>query len=299
MPGTSIPCMVSIEFVLGDVAQRGLWMTASPIDLETCRCFWFMARTDDLDGSDDPHIEFQRIVLAQDLPVVTNQVPRWLPLEPRYTAPSATPSAQISPGRRSQSDRFRKVAIVAWQVSPNAVKLPNLDHRYFHVVLVGQIDERRWAHPEFEMEMTMRLRKGPQIAHQLSTRRSGLNRARIGVSMMRAEPRPSHPELRCASPPTAEHRVGKTHLEQCRSARPTVRLDQIDRLLGSRLEADRDVDERWEKGDQCGDEAHRCQRIARHHSDQRGQGDQLHRAQQQCEREHVTAVFAVFSGLRS
>jgi hypothetical protein len=79
------------------------------------------------------------------------------------------------------------------------------DHRYFHVVLVGQIDERRWAHPEFEIEMTMRLRKGPQIAHQLSTRRSGLNRARIGVSMMRAEPRPSHPERRCASLRTAEY----------------------------------------------------------------------------------------------
>ena len=77
-----IPCTVSIEFVLGDGARRVLWMTASPIDLETCRCFWFMARTDDLDGSDDPHIEFQRIVLAQDLPVVTNQVPRSLPLEP-------------------------------------------------------------------------------------------------------------------------------------------------------------------------------------------------------------------------
>jgi len=77
-----IPCTVSIEFALGNGARRVLWMTASPIDLETCRCFWFMARSDDRDGPDDPHIEFQRIVLAQDLPVVTNQVPRALPLDP-------------------------------------------------------------------------------------------------------------------------------------------------------------------------------------------------------------------------
>ena len=104
------------------------WVAPGVVDALTSsgrRVVAIDARTDDLDGSGDPHIEFQRIVLAQDLPVVTNQVPRWLPLEPRYTAPSATPSAQISPGRRSQSDRSRKVAIVAWQVSLNAVKLPN------------------------------------------------------------------------------------------------------------------------------------------------------------------------------
>jgi len=82
-----IPCTVSIEFDVApkdghDGARRVLWMTASPIDLETCRCFWFMARSDDRDGPDDPHVEFQRIVLAQDLPVVTNQVPRALPLDP-------------------------------------------------------------------------------------------------------------------------------------------------------------------------------------------------------------------------
>jgi vanillate O-demethylase monooxygenase subunit len=77
-----MPCTVSIEFEVGGGTRRALWMTASPIDLETCRCFWFMARTDDTDGPDEPHIEFQRIVLAQDEPVVNNQVPRTLPLDP-------------------------------------------------------------------------------------------------------------------------------------------------------------------------------------------------------------------------
>ncbi|MCU1400842.1 MAG: ndmA [Acidimicrobiales bacterium] len=77
-----MPCTVSIEFDLAGGARRTLWMTASPIDLDTCRCFWFMGRTDDLDGPDEPHVEFQRIVLAQDEPVVNNQVPRALPLDP-------------------------------------------------------------------------------------------------------------------------------------------------------------------------------------------------------------------------
>jgi vanillate O-demethylase monooxygenase subunit len=77
-----IPCTVSIEFELAAGARRALWMTASPIDLETCRCFWFMSRTDDVDGPDEPHIEFQRLVLAQDEPVVNNHVPRRIPLEP-------------------------------------------------------------------------------------------------------------------------------------------------------------------------------------------------------------------------
>jgi vanillate O-demethylase monooxygenase subunit len=76
-----MPCTVSIEFTLDTGARRLLWMTASPIDAVSCRSFWFIARDDDLDGDDEPHFAFQRIVLEEDEPVVTNQVPAWFPLD--------------------------------------------------------------------------------------------------------------------------------------------------------------------------------------------------------------------------
>ena len=40
-----------------------------------------MARTDDLDGPDEPHIAFQRLVLDEDEPVVGNQVPGEFPMD--------------------------------------------------------------------------------------------------------------------------------------------------------------------------------------------------------------------------
>jgi phenylpropionate dioxygenase-like ring-hydroxylating dioxygenase large terminal subunit len=76
MPGT-----VSIEFHLATGARRLLWMTASPIDDATCRSFWMMARDDDIDGDDTPYVAFQRLVLAEDQPVVCAQVPGDLPLD--------------------------------------------------------------------------------------------------------------------------------------------------------------------------------------------------------------------------
>jgi phenylpropionate dioxygenase-like ring-hydroxylating dioxygenase large terminal subunit len=57
-------------------------MTASPIDDATCRTFWFICRTDDLAGDDRDHLAFQDVVLAEDEPVVCNQVPPEMPLEP-------------------------------------------------------------------------------------------------------------------------------------------------------------------------------------------------------------------------
>ena len=77
-----MPCTVDITFDVGGGHRRRLWMTASPLDDGTCRCFWFMGRTDDLDGDDDAHRAFQDLILAEDAPVVTNQVPPQLPLEP-------------------------------------------------------------------------------------------------------------------------------------------------------------------------------------------------------------------------
>lgn len=76
-----MPCTVDIDFRLADGARRVLWMTASPVDDASCRAFWFMSRSDDLDGDDAPHIAFQRLVLAEDEPVVCNQVPAEMPMD--------------------------------------------------------------------------------------------------------------------------------------------------------------------------------------------------------------------------
>jgi phenylpropionate dioxygenase-like ring-hydroxylating dioxygenase large terminal subunit len=91
-----MPCTVDIEFLLPGGHRRRLWMTASPVDDETCRTFWFVARTDDLDGDDEAHLAFQRLVLAEDEPVVTNQVPGAIPLEAGAEVSVATDRVSIA-----------------------------------------------------------------------------------------------------------------------------------------------------------------------------------------------------------
>jgi phenylpropionate dioxygenase-like ring-hydroxylating dioxygenase large terminal subunit len=83
-----MPCTVDIEFDLESGARRRLWMTASPIDEQTCRAFWFVSRDDDLDGDlddkDARHLAFQQVILDEDEPVVCNQDPRELVLDPGF-----------------------------------------------------------------------------------------------------------------------------------------------------------------------------------------------------------------------
>lgn len=79
-----MPCTVDIEFHLESGARRHLWMTASPLDEQTCRTFWFVSRDDDIEGDDAPYIAFQQIILDQDEPVVCNQDPPQLVLEPGF-----------------------------------------------------------------------------------------------------------------------------------------------------------------------------------------------------------------------
>jgi phenylpropionate dioxygenase-like ring-hydroxylating dioxygenase large terminal subunit len=76
-----MPCTVNIEFEMAGGVRRTLWMTASPIEDGVSRAFWFMCRSDDLDGPDEPHIAFQRLVLDEDEPVVCNQVPTEMPMD--------------------------------------------------------------------------------------------------------------------------------------------------------------------------------------------------------------------------
>jgi len=81
-----MPLTVDIDFTLPGGGRRVLWMTASPVDSGSCRSFWLVARDDDLDGDldalDTAHLAFQRIVLAEDEPVVCNQDPPQIPLDP-------------------------------------------------------------------------------------------------------------------------------------------------------------------------------------------------------------------------
>jgi vanillate O-demethylase monooxygenase subunit len=77
-----MPLTVDIEFQQASQARRHLWMSASPIDQASCRCFWFVSRDDDLDGDDAAHMAFQDVVLAEDEPVVCAQDPPEIPLDP-------------------------------------------------------------------------------------------------------------------------------------------------------------------------------------------------------------------------
>lgn len=78
-----IPLTVDIGFELGARVRRHLWMSASPIDDGTCRTFWLVARSDRHDTDDGPHLDFQALVLHEDEPLVTNQDPPELSLDPR------------------------------------------------------------------------------------------------------------------------------------------------------------------------------------------------------------------------
>ncbi|MEL6983960.1 MAG: aromatic ring-hydroxylating dioxygenase subunit alpha, partial [Actinomycetota bacterium] len=78
-----MPLTVNIEFFMDGGVRRMLWMTASPVELGVSRCFWMMGRNDELDPSfDDAHLAFQQQVLDEDEPVVCNQVPPELDLNP-------------------------------------------------------------------------------------------------------------------------------------------------------------------------------------------------------------------------
>ena len=79
-----IPLTVSIGFELADGARRNLWLTASPLDQDTCRTFWLVSRDDRHDDDDTPFMDFQDLVLAEDEPLVTNQDPPAFPMDPTF-----------------------------------------------------------------------------------------------------------------------------------------------------------------------------------------------------------------------
>ena len=74
-----MPFSVNLEFFFPGGDRSHLWMTASPIESGVCRSFWFTCRTADKDGDDQPHLDFQDLVLAEDLPVIEAQDPPEIP----------------------------------------------------------------------------------------------------------------------------------------------------------------------------------------------------------------------------
>lgn len=74
-----VPFSVNLEFFFPGGDRSHLWMTASPIGYGVCRSFWFTCRTADKDGDDQPHLDFQDPVLAEDLPMIEAQDPPKIP----------------------------------------------------------------------------------------------------------------------------------------------------------------------------------------------------------------------------
>lgn len=111
-----MPLTVSIEFWLETGAYRHLWMTACPIDMASCRAFWTVSRDDDLDGDDAGHMAFQALILSEDEPVVRNQVPREMVLEPGFELSVRTDKVSI------EYRRWLSQLMQAAAVGPDAVR---------------------------------------------------------------------------------------------------------------------------------------------------------------------------------
>ncbi len=56
------------------VASR-IWFTVTPTSSVTCRTFWFVGRSTDLEGDDAPYLAFQDQIVAEDRPVVESSDP--------------------------------------------------------------------------------------------------------------------------------------------------------------------------------------------------------------------------------
>ena len=75
-----MPFAVNLEFLFPENDSRNmLWMCASPVTANTCRSFWFTCRDAGRDDPDQPHLDFQDVVLGEDLPIVASQDPPGIP----------------------------------------------------------------------------------------------------------------------------------------------------------------------------------------------------------------------------
>jgi phenylpropionate dioxygenase-like ring-hydroxylating dioxygenase large terminal subunit len=78
-----MPTTVQLEAAHGDGGRHVLWLAASPVDEERCRCFWRAAAAGWADDQEAAlHVaEAHTRVLSVDEPIMSNQVPPWFPLD--------------------------------------------------------------------------------------------------------------------------------------------------------------------------------------------------------------------------
>lgn len=74
-----MPFNVDIAFGHPSGGDRGvanrLWFSVTPTTSVTCRTFWFVGRTTDLEGDDAPYLDFQQQILDEDRPIVESSDP--------------------------------------------------------------------------------------------------------------------------------------------------------------------------------------------------------------------------------
>ncbi len=76
-----MPFTVWLHQLYDDGRESSLLMAASPTSRKRVRSFTFHARNYDLDGDDTEYIEFQQLIVSQDLPVAESQRPEELPMD--------------------------------------------------------------------------------------------------------------------------------------------------------------------------------------------------------------------------
>lgn len=76
-----MPFTIWLHQIYDDGREFSLLMAASPTGRKRVRSFTFNARNYDLDGDDADYIEFQQLIVSQDLPVAESQRPEELPMD--------------------------------------------------------------------------------------------------------------------------------------------------------------------------------------------------------------------------
>lgn len=76
-----MPFTIWLHQIYDDGREFSLFMAASPIARTRVRSFTFNARNYDLDGDDRSYIEFQELIVSQDVPVAESQRPEELPMD--------------------------------------------------------------------------------------------------------------------------------------------------------------------------------------------------------------------------
>jgi phenylpropionate dioxygenase-like ring-hydroxylating dioxygenase large terminal subunit len=76
-----MPLTIWLHQIYDDGREFIAFMAACPVSRKRARSFTFNARNYDLDGDDQPHIEFQELIVGQDRPVSESQRPEELPMD--------------------------------------------------------------------------------------------------------------------------------------------------------------------------------------------------------------------------